>query len=33
MELGLFIIGFLYIAISVGAIMNLFLRSRPRRRA
>jgi hypothetical protein len=25
MELGLFIIGFLYIALSVGAILNLFL--------
>jgi hypothetical protein len=28
MELGLIIIGFLYIALSVGAIVNLFLQSR-----
>jgi hypothetical protein len=27
MTLGLYIIGFAYIAISVGAIVNLFLRS------
>jgi hypothetical protein len=31
MEMGLIIIGFLYIALSVGAILNLFLRSQPRR--
>jgi hypothetical protein len=31
MELGLFIIGFLYIALSVGAILNLFLSARRRR--
>jgi hypothetical protein len=32
-QLGLFIIAFLYIAISVGAIVNLFLRRGRRRRA
>jgi hypothetical protein len=31
MTLGLYIIAFLYIGISVGAIVNLFLRSGQRR--
>lgn len=32
METGLFIVGFLYIGISIWAIANLFIRYRPRRR-
>ena len=32
METGLFIIGFLYVGISIWAIANLFIRHRPRRR-
>jgi hypothetical protein len=31
METGLFIIGFLYLALSIGAIVNLLLNGRPRR--
>ena len=31
METALIIIAFAYIALSVGAIVNLFFRSRPRR--
>lgn len=33
METGLFIIGMLYLALSVVAIVNLFMQPKPRRRA